>query len=357
MSNTIGEKIRVTVFGQSHAPSIGAVIEGLPAGMKIDMERVRAFMARRAPGRDKLSTARKEADDPKIIAGLNEWGETCGSPLCMVIENSDQRSKDYSKLRDLPRPGHADYTAAVKFDGANDIRGGGQFSGRLTAPICFAGAVCIQLLEQKGIRIGAHIASIADTDDVLFDIPDDAILDLIQSHDFPVINEEAGERMRQRIMEAKAEGDSVGGIIEVCAINVPAGLGDPMFDGMENCLARAAFGIPAVRGVEFGTGFAAARMRGSQHNDPFYMRENGTVATKTNHHGGILGGITSGMPIVMRVAIKPTPSIAKEQQTVSLRNRENERLVIEGRHDPCIVHRAVPCLESIMAIAIADKMV
>ena len=357
MSNTIGEKIRVTVFGQSHAPSIGAVIEGLPAGMKIDMERVRAFMARRAPGRDKLSTARKEADEPKIIAGLNEWGETCGSPLCMVIENSDQRSKDYSKLRDLPRPGHADYTAAVKFMGANDIRGGGQFSGRLTAPICFAGAVCMQLLEQKGIRIGAHIASIADTDDVLFDIPDDAILDLIQSHDFPVIDEEAGERMRQRIMEAKAEGDSVGGIIEVCAINVPAGLGDPMFDGMENCLARAAFGIPAVRGVEFGTGFAAARMRGSQHNDPFYMRENGTVATKTNHHGGILGGITSGMPIVMRVAIKPTPSIAKEQQTVSLRNRENERLVIEGRHDPCIVYRAVPCLESIMAIAIADKMV
>ena len=357
MSNTIGEKIRVTVFGQSHAPSIGAVIEGLPAGMKIDMERVRAFMARRAPGRDKLSTARKEADDPKIIAGLNEWGETCGSPLCMVIENSDQRSKDYSKLRDLPRPGHADYTAAVKFDGANDIRGGGQFSGRLTAPICFAGAVCIQLLEQKGIRIGAHIASIADTDDVLFDIPDDAILDLIQSHDFPVIDEEAGERMRQRIMEAKAEGDSVGGIIEVCAINVPAGLGDPMFDGMENCLARAAFGIPAVRGVEFGTGFAAARMRGSQHNDPFYMKENGTVATKTNHHGGILGGITSGMPIVMRVAIKPTPSIAKEQETVSLKNRTDDRLVIEGRHDPCIVHRAVPCLESIMAIAIADKMV
>lgn len=357
MSNTIGEKIRVTVFGQSHAPSIGAVIEGLPAGMKIDMERVRAFMARRAPGKSALSTARKEADEPKIIAGLNEWGETCGSPLCMVIENSDQRSKDYSRLRDLPRPGHADYTAAVKFAGANDIRGGGQFSGRLTAPICFAGAVCMQLLEEKGVRIGAHIASIADQDDVLFDMPDGAVLDLIQSHAFPVIDEQAGEKMQQRILEAKAEGDSVGGIIEVCAINVPAGLGDPMFDGMENCLARAAFGIPAVRGVEFGMGFAAARMRGSEHNDPFYIKDNGTVATKTNHHGGILGGITSGMPIVMRVAIKPTPSIAKEQQTVSLKNRDNDRLVIEGRHDPCIVHRAVPCLESIMAIAIADKMV
>jgi len=357
MSNTIGEKIRVTVFGQSHAPSIGAVIEGLPAGMKIDMEHVKAFMARRAPGQNALSTARKEADEPKIIAGLNEWGETCGAPLCMVIENGDHRSKDYSKLRDLPRPGHADYTAAVKFAGANDIRGGGQFSGRLTAPICFAGAVCMQLLAQKGIRIGAHIASVADVDDERFTIPDDAVLDLIESHDFPVIDEAAGERMKKRILEARAEGDSVGGVIEVCAINVPAGLGDPMFDGMENCLARAAFGIPAVRGVEFGTGFEAARMRGSQHNDSFCVKEDGTIATRTNHHGGILGGITSGMPIVMRAAIKPTPSIAKEQETVSLAKNAADRLIIEGRHDPCIVHRAVPCLESIMAIAILDKIV
>ena len=357
MSNTIGEKIRVTVFGQSHAPTIGAVIEGLPVGMKIDMERVRAFMARRAPGQNALSTARKETDEPHIIAGLNEWGETCGAPLCMVIENGDHRSKDYSKLRELPRPGHADYTAAVKFAGANDIRGGGQFSGRLTAPICFAGAVCMQLLERKGIRIGAHIESIADVDDERFTIPDDELLNLIESHDFPVINEEAGERMQRRILEAKAEGDSVGGVIEVCALNVPAGMGDPMFDGMENCLARAAFGIPAVRGVEFGTGFQAARMRGSQHNDPFYMKEDGTVAARTNHHGGILGGITSGMPVVMRVAIKPTPSIAKEQDTVSLVKKGNDKLVIEGRHDPCIVHRAVPCLESIMAIAISDKIV
>lgn len=355
--NTIGRNIRVTVFGQSHAPSIGAVIEGLPAGFAIDMGRVRAFMARRAPGRSALSTARKEADEPKIISGLNEWGQTCGAPLCMVIENSDQRSKDYSKLRDLPRPGHADYTAAVKFGGANDVRGGGQFSGRLTAPICFAGAVCMQLLEQKGVRIGAHIASIADVDDERFDIPDEKVLDAIAAHAFPVIDEAAGERMQQRILEAKAEGDSVGGVIEVCALGVPAGLGDPMFDGMENSLARAAFGIPAVRGVEFGTGFAAARMRGSQHNDPFVMKEDGTVATSTNHHGGILGGITSGMPIVMRVAIKPTPSIIKQQETVSLVKKENDRLIIEGRHDPCIVHRAVPCFEAIMALAIMDKMV
>lgn len=357
MSNTIGENIRLTVFGQSHAPTIGAVIEGLPAGMRIDMERVRAFMARRAPGRDAMSTARREADEPKIIAGLNEWDETCGAPLCMAIENADQRSRDYARLRDLPRPGHADYTAAVRFGGANDIRGGGQFSGRLTAPICFAGAVCMQILEQKQIRIGAHIASIADVDDERFEMPDDGVLDVIASRAFPVIDEAAGERMRARIAEAKAAGDSVGGVIEVCALNVPAGIGDPMFDGMENSLARAAFGIPAVRGVEFGEGFRAARMRGSEHNDAFVVGADGAIRTRTNRHGGILGGITSGMPIVMRVAIKPTPSIAQPQDTVSLSRRENDRLVIEGRHDPCIVHRAVPCLESIMALVIADKMV
>ena len=357
MSNTLGEKLKITVFGQSHAPSIGVLIEGLPAGMSIDMDKVNAFMARRAPGKNALSTTRKEADAPRIISGLNEWNQTCGAPLCAVIENGDTRSKDYSKLRELPRPGHADYTAAVKFGGANDIRGGGQFSGRLTAPICFAGAVALQWLEQKGIAIGAHIASIADVDDVRFSIPDEALLKEIAAREFPVINEEAGRQMQERILAAKSCGDSVGGTIEVCALGVPAGLGDPMFDGMENALARAAFGIPAVRGVEFGTGFAAARMRGSEHNDPFVMKEDGSVATKTNHHGGILGGITSGMPIVMRVAVKPTPSIAKQQDTISLAQKENDKLIIEGRHDPCIVHRAVPCFEAIMALAIMDKMV
>ncbi len=357
MSNTIGEKIRLTVFGQSHAPTIGALMEGLPAGLTIDMEKVRAFMARRAPGRDAMSTARREADEPRIIAGLNEWGQTCGAPLCMVIENTDARSRDYSKLRDLPRPGHADYTAALRYNGANDIRGGGQFSGRLTAPICFAGAVAMQILEQKGIRIGGHIASVADADDERFSIPDESVLDAIASHDFPVIDEAAGEQMRKRIAQAKAEGDSVGGVVEVCALNVPAGIGDPMFDGIENSLARAAFGIPAVRGVEFGTGFAAARMRGSEHNDPFRVGENGKIVTATNHHGGVLGGITSGMPIVMRVAFKPTPSIAKQQDTISFVKNENDKLIVEGRHDPCVVHRALPCVEAIMALVILDKIV
>lgn len=357
MSNTLGEKLKISVFGQSHAPSIGVLMEGLPAGMTIDMDKVNAFMARRAPGKSALSTARKEADTPRVISGLNEWNQTCGAPLCAVIDNGDTRSKDYSKLRELPRPGHADYTAAVKFGGANDIRGGGQFSGRLTAPICFAGAVAIQWLAERGVRIGAHIASVADVDDVRFDWPDAALFDQIAEREFPVIDEDAGARMQDRILAAKKDGDSVGGVIEVCALGVPAGLGDPMFDGMENSLARAAFGIPAVRGVEFGAGFAAARMRGSEHNDPFVMTEDGTVATTTNHHGGILGGITSGMPIIMRVAVKPTPSIARQQDTVSLTKMENDRLIIEGRHDPCIVHRAVPCFEAIMALAIMDKMV
>lgn len=357
MSNTLGDRLKVSVFGQSHAPAIGVLIEGLPSGMMIDMERVKRFMARRAPGRNALSTTRKETDEPRIISGLNEWNQTCGAPLCAVIENGDTRSKDYSKLREFPRPGHADYTAAVKFGGANDIRGGGQFSGRLTAPICLAGALALQWLEQRGVRIGAHIASIADVDDQRFNMPDAKQLDQIASREFPVIDEEAGKRMQERIMQAKTEGNSVGGVIEVCALGVPAGLGDPMFDGMENSLARAAFGIPAVRGVEFGTGFAAARMRGSEHNDSFVIKEDGTVATTTNHHGGILGGITSGMPIVMRVAVKPTPSIARQQDTISLKKMENEKLIIEGRHDPCIVHRAVPCFEAIMALAIADKMI
>jgi len=357
MSNSIGEKIRLSVFGQSHAPCIGALIEGLPAGLTIDMERVRAFMARRAPGQDAWSTVRREMDEPHIISGLNEWGQTCGAPVCMVIENTDMRSRDYSRLRDCPRPGHADYTAAIRYGGANDIRGGGQFSGRLTAPICFAGAVCLQILEQKGIRIGAHIASIADVDDELFEMPDEALLDRIASHDFPVIDRKAGEKMKARIAEARQAGDSVGGVVEVCALGVPAGIGDPMFDGMENALSRAVFGIPAVRGVEFGSGFEAARMRGSEHNDPFRVDEQGRVYTATNHHGGILGGITSGMPIVMRTAFKPTPSISQPQDSVSLSRSVNDRLIIEGRHDPCVVYRAVPCVEAIMALVILDKIV
>lgn len=352
MSNLIGNRFRVLIYGQSHAPSIGAVIEGLPAGFVPDWEAVHAFMARRAPGNSEMSTARKETDLPEILSGLNERGETCGSPLAIRIANSDSRSQDYDKLRDIPRPGHADYPAYVRFHGSNDIRGGGQFSGRLTAPLCFAGALAMQLLEKEGIRIRAHIAQIENMSDATPDYvaPD---LDAISSGELPVISPDAGEKMHQAILTAKADGDSVGGIIECIACGVPAGLGDPMFDGVENRLARIFFGIPAVRGVEFGAGFSACSMRGSAHNDSYRIFGD-RIITETNHHGGILGGITTGMPVVARVGIKPTPSIAREQNSVSLSRMENETLSVRGRHDPCIVPRAVPCVEAAMAIALYD---
>ena len=354
MSNLIGNRFRVLIYGQSHAPSIGAVIEGLPAGFAPDWDAVRAFMARRAPGGNAMSTARKEADLPEILSGLNERGETCGAPLAMRIVNGDARSQDYAKLRDVPRPGHADYPAYVKFGGANDIRGGGQFSGRLTAPLCFAGALAMQLLAREGVRIRAHIAQIENVCDAPLDFahPD---LDSIQSGALAVVDPAAGERMREAILAAKSDCDSVGGVIECFATGLPAGLGDPMFDGVENRLARAIWGVPAVRGVEFGAGFAAASMRGSAHNDA-YRAQDGRIVTETNRHGGVLGGITTGMPIVVRVAIKPTASIAQEQDSVSISRNENETLAVRGRHDPCIVPRAVPCIEAAVAVVLYDLL-
>lgn len=354
MSNILGNKLQVMLYGQSHAPSIGAVIEGLPAGFTPDWECVRAFMARRAPGGNALSTARKESDLPEILSGLNERGETCGAPLAMRIVNGDPRSQDYEKLRDVPRPGHADYTAAVKFFGANDIRGGGQFSGRLTAPLCFAGALAMQLLQQKGVAVKAHIEEIAGIKDAEMNAvnPD---FSSISDGDLSVIDPAVGDKMRTAILRAKEAGDSVGGVIACYATGVPAGLGDPMFDGVENRLAQAIFGIPGIRGVEFGLGFEAARLRGSAHNDAFVM-ENGVVKTQTNRHGGILGGITTGMPIIVRAAVKPTPSIAMEQQSVSLSKGEYASLAVRGRHDPCIVPRAVPCVEAAVALVLLDLM-
>lgn len=353
MSNLLGDNYRLTIFGQSHAPMIGGVIEGVPAGVAPDMDAIRAFMARRAPG-GRLSTARKETDAPEIIAGLNEWGRTCGAPLAFIIRNGDHHSGDYANLRDVPRPGHADYTAAVKYRGENDIRGGGQFSGRLTAPLCFAGALAAQLLRARGIRVGARIMSIAGIEDAPMDMaaPD---LDAIASEGLPCLDPGAAGRMAAAVEAARAEGDSVGGIVECHAVGVPAGLGDPMFDGVENRLARALFGIPAVRGVEFGAGFEAARMRGSAHNDAFRM-SGGRVVTETNRHGGALGGITSGMPIVVRVAFKPTPSVAREQASVSLSRGTDAPLQVRGRHDPCVVPRAVPVVEAAVACVLLDMI-
>ena len=351
-----GNKIKVTVFGQSHSAAIGAVIDGLPAGFKPDHEKIYAFMQRRAPGKDRFSTQRTEADFPEIVSGLVD-GKTCGAPITAIIRNSDQKSKDYESLRFIPRPGHADYTAYVKYGGNNDIRGGGQFSGRMTAPLCFAGAICMQLLEEKGIFIGAHIAEIHGVCDEHFnplDITKNQ-LDEIKSKDFCVISDAAGEKMKEEIDKARLAQDSVGGIIECAVIGMPVGIGGPLFGGIEGRLSSAVFGIPAVKGIEFGAGFLSSRMYGSENNDSFYF-DGDTVKTATNNHGGILGGISSGMPIIYKTAIKPTPSISKEQKSVNLKTKSSETLVISGRHDPCIVQRAVPAVEAVTAITILDML-
>lgn len=353
MSCNFGNKIKLTIFGQSHSDAIGVVIDGLPAGFRIDTDKTAAFMARRAPGQNALSTPRKEADSVRILSGVVD-NVTCGAPLCAIIENTNTRSGDYDKLRLVPRPSHSDFAAMMKHNGFNDIRGGGNFSGRLTAPLCFAGAVCMQILEEKGIRIGAHISSIGKVDDERFD-PVNICFESIHSNTFPVINDKQGELMRKAIYDAKDRGDSVGGTIECAVTGMPIGIGDPIFDGIENRLSAAIFGIPAVKGIEFGSGFEGSRLCGSENNDDFTV-ENGEIKTLTNNHGGILGGISSGMPIVFRCAIKPTPSIGMQQQSVNVETLENQELVIGGRHDPCIVPRAVPCVEAAAAIVIADYL-
>lgn len=354
VSCNFGNNIKITVFGQSHSEAIGVVIDGLPAGFKIDTEKTAAFMARRAPGQNDLSTPRKEADEVKILSGVVD-NVTCGAPLCAVIFNTNTRSGDYDKLRLVPRPSHSDFAAMMKHGGFNDIRGGGNFSGRLTAPLCFAGAVCMQMLEEKGIHIGAHIASIGKVNDEKFDPVNVNKTDFekILSKPFPVINDMQGELMRKEIYNAKGCGDSVGGTIECAVVGMPAGIGDPIFDGLENRISAAVFGIPAVKGIEFGSGFEGSSLRGSENNDNF-AAENGEIKTLTNNHGGILGGISSGMPVVFRCAIKPTPSIGMQQQSVNVETLENQELVIGGRHDPCIVPRAVPCVEAAAAVVIAD---
>ncbi|MCR4818099.1 MAG: chorismate synthase [Fretibacterium sp.] len=355
MSSEFGRNIRVSVFGQSHGRAIGVLIDGLPAGELLDEEELAAFMARRRPGKDALSTARHEADIPAFLSGVKD-GRTCGSPLCAVIENKDTRSSDYDELLDKPRPGHADYTAWVKWGGLADMRGGGHFSGRLTAPLCIAGGIAAQILSRRNVHVGAHLAEVSGIPDDSFPLhPDHDLFKQIAEKAFPVLNDAAGEKMRSAILKAAEKGDSVGGVIECAAIGLPAGLGDPMFEGVESQLAHVLFGIPAVKGVEFGAGFASARKNGSQNNDSFIM-DNNNVRTTTNHCGGILGGITNGMPLLLRAAVKPTPSIALPQQTVSLSRRENAELAVRGRHDPCIAPRAVPVIEAVTACVLLDMM-
>jgi len=352
MSSTYGEILKLSIFGQSHGPAIGMTLDGIPAGLPVDYAKLQAFLVRRAPGNNPYATSRKEADVPEFLSGILE-GYTCGAPIAAVIHNTNTRSGDYSNLKDCPRPGHADYPAQIKYGGYQDVAGGGHFSGRLTAPLCIAGGLCLQWLSTIGIRIGAHIHMIAG----VYDEP--TTLDTLRPNfdaigpDFPVFNAEAGLRMQEEIAKAKADGDSVGGVIECAVAGLPAGLGEPMFGGIESRIAHIIYGVPAVKGVEFGSGFAGSLLRGSQNNDPYRIIDD-KIQTTANNAGGILGGITTGMPLIFRAAIKPTPSIAKTQQSVSIQKMEEQTLVVRGRHDPCIVPRAVPVIEAAAAIAVFD---
>ena len=355
MASSFGHQLEAQLFGQSHGTAIGVVMDGLPAGERIDMRTLTDFLARRRPGRSPLSTPRKESDEPTFLSGVVD-DTTAGSPLTAVIMNSDARSADYDELQDTPRPSHADYTAHVKWNGHADMRGGGHFSGRLTAPLCVAGGIAKQILERRGVYIGAHLSSIADVEDDRYPLhPTADLLSSIASKELPVMDDEKGALMRERILAASKQEDSVGGTIECVAIGVPAGLGDPMFGGVENRMAQAIFGIPAIRGIQFGAGFSSTRMRGSEHNDPFVV-EDGRVLTQKNDAGGVVGGITNGMPVVFEVAVKPTASIGSPQQSVQLSTNEPAEIVISGRHDPAIAHRAVPVVEAVCALVLLDLM-
>jgi len=353
MSSFFGQYLRMSVFGQSHGAAIGVTLDGFPAGMTIDMEKLSRQMARRAPGQSAMTTARREADTPEILSGVLN-GRTTGQPICAVIRNTNTRSQDYGDGVDLVRPGHADYTGHVRYFGFEDWRGGGHFSGRLTAPIVFAGALCEQWLSRQGVGIDAHIQSLYGLkDDSFLDYPADQDVSFLRDMPLPVLRRELAQGMEEAILTAKQEGDSVGGVIECRVTGLPAGLGAPMFDSLESVLSHLMFSIPAVKGVEFGEGFGFAALRGSQSNDAFRMAGE-RVVTETNHCGGVLGGISNGMPVIFRCAVRATPSIARAQETVSLKTGENAQLSIHGRHDPCILPRAVPVVEAMAAIGVME---
>ena len=349
-----GSQLKLEIFGASHAAEIGVRVEGLPEGERVDLTRLQAFLQRRAPGRSALSTARRESDEPVFLRGLSD-GVTDGGVLEAVIRNTDVRSKDYDVLRAVPRPGHADYAARLKYGPDFDMRGGGPFSGRLTAPLCIAGGICLQLLGRLGVTVGAHALEIAGVRDHAFDAlrVSAETLETLSGADFPVLDAAAGERMRAAIAAVADEGDSVGGVVECAAVGLPAGLGGPLFEGLEGRVAQLVYAIPAVKGVEFGAGFSASRLRGSENNDP-YRCEDGAVRLLTNNAGGILGGISTGAPLLFCAAVKPTPSVARAQQSVNMETGENVTLRVGGRHDPCIVPRAVPVVEAAAAIALYD---
>lgn len=356
MSSSFNGGIKFSLFGESHGKGIGVVLDNLPAGEPIDTEKIGEFMARRAPKKDGTSTMRSEKDIPEILSGIYE-GKTTGTPLAAVIFNQDQHSGDYGNISHIARPAHADYTGFLRYNGANDPRGGGHFSGRITAPLCFAGAVCGQILSSRGITTGAHILSIKGVCDDKFDPVNITAkqLETVKKRPFPTLSENAEVKMREVINNARESLDSVGGIVECAAVGFPAGVGSPMLDGLENIISRLVFAIPAVKGIEFGSGFGCAELFGSENNDEFTI-QNGKVLTKTNNHGGILGGISSGMPIVFKAAFKPTPSISRPQNSVDFKTMTEENLIIKGRHDPCVVPRAVPCVEAALNIALLSVL-
>ncbi|WP_238882161.1 chorismate synthase [Clostridium sp. YIM B02551] len=356
MSGVWGNKIQISIFGESHGNAIGINISGLPSGVLLDMEAINEKMERRAPGRSKISTARSEADKVEILSGVFE-GRTTGAPLCGIIRNSDTRSQDYSKLKDLMRPGHSDYPAKIRYQGFNDYRGGGHFSGRITAPLVFAGAIAEQILKEKGVYIGAHVKSINNIEDDSFNplkITKEQLASL-KGSDLSVLNNEQGEKMRELILQAKKEGDSLGGVVECAIAGIPAGVGDPFFDSIESTLAHLVFSVPAVKGIEFGAGFDITKMKGSKANDSYYY-DGEEIKTKTNNNGGILGGISNGMPIIFRAAVKPTSSIIKIQDTIDVNKKQEDKLQVVGRHDTCIVSRAVVVIEAVSALGILDLM-
>lgn len=354
MSSTWGNNIKLSLFGESHGTAIGIVIDGLPPGIELDFEAIDLDMNRRAPGKSPTSTPRKEKDAYEIVSGFFN-GKTTGTPLSCFIKNKDTRSKDYEKTASTIRPGHADYTGHIKYNGFNDYRGGGHFSGRLTAPLVFAGAIAKQVLKEKNIYVGSHIYQVGPIMDSVLEAPTAKMFQALSNKKICVLDDEAGIKMEQHILEAKEQLDSVGGIIETAVINLPAGIGAPFFDSIESRMSSMMFSIPAVKGIEFGQGFHFAQMKGSEANDAYTLQQN-EVRTETNHNGGILGGISNGMPIVFKTVFKPTPSISQKQKTVNLQLNEVTDLTIEGRHDPCIVFRAVPVTEAAAALVILDLL-
>lgn len=358
MSSIWGNKLKISIFGESHGEAIGVIVDNLPPGIKVDMGYIEKQMARRAPGKNNLSAKRNESDSVKILSGVFN-GNITGAPLCAIINNEDTKSEDYSELKDKMRPGHSDYPAYVKYSSFNDYRGGGHFSGRITAPLLFAGALAMSILERyKGIYLSSHINSIYNIEDDKLNLGDNInyvpdSLNYLKNMDFPVLSKEKGELMKAEILKATEEGDSVGGTVETIITNVSAGYGQPFFDSVESKLAHMIFSIPAVKGIEFGAGFNISKMKGSTANDSYFLID-GRISTKSNNNGGITGGITNGMPLVFRTAIKPTPSILLSQETVNIATMENSVLQIKGRHDPCIVPRALPVIEGAAALVILD---